>query len=267
MGLVEFTPEATLQGNLAATAAQRAALGIGGVFNTSGNDGTITRFGWKAQNKSALMFAGEAYNVEIGVTNELFPSERFPAGTPISVIQNSTFNATPEDATNMLPESPASGSPASDYSSDIVNFATFMRMLAPPAPTTSSSSELNGQAEFASVGCTACHSPTLTTGNALYPALSNMTYHPFSDFALHHMGSGLADGISQGGAGPDQFRTAPLWGVGQRIFFLHDGRASNLVQAIAAHSSPGSEANKVIQNYNALTPSEQQDLLNYLRSL
>jgi CxxC motif-containing protein (DUF1111 family) len=101
----------------------------------------------------------------------------------------------------------------------------------------------------------------------LYPALSNMTYHPFSDFALHHMGSGLADGISQGQAGPDQFRTAPLWGVGQRVFFLHDGRASNLVQAIAAHASPGSEANNVIQKYNALTPEQQQDLINYLRSL
>jgi len=266
LGLVEFTPDATLQNNLTATAAQRAALGIGGVFNTSGNDGTITRFGWKAQNKSLLMFAGEAYNVELGVSNELFPNERFPSGTPASVILNSTFNATPEDSTNVLILTP-SGSPASDYSSDIVNFATFGRMSAPPVPTTSTPSQLNGQAVFASVGCALCHSPTLTTSEALYPALSNLSYHPFSDFALHHMGNGLADGITQGQAGPDQFRTAPLWGLGQRIFFLHDGRAQNLLQAIAAHASPGSESNQVIQNFNALPPGAQQDLLNFLRSL
>jgi CxxC motif-containing protein (DUF1111 family) len=84
---------------------------------------------------------------------------------------------------------------------------------------------------------------------------------------LHHMGSGLADGITQGQAGPDQFRTAPLWGLGQRIFFLHDGRATNLQQVIAAHASSGSEANQVIQNYNALPPQSQQDILNFLRSL
>jgi CxxC motif-containing protein (DUF1111 family) len=266
LGLVEFTPDATLQSNLAATAAQRAALGIGGVFNTSGNDGTITRFGWKAQNKSLLMFAGEAYNVEQGVTNELFPEERFPTGTAASVILNSTFNATPEDTTNAAILNP-SGSPAADYSSDIVNFAAFARLSAPPVPTTSTASQLNGQAVFASVGCALCHSPTLTTGAALYPALSNMTYHPYSDFALHHMGSRLADGITQGQAGGDQFRSAPLWGLGQRIFFLHDGRAQNLLQAIAAHASPGSEANQVIQNFNALPPPQQQDLLNFLRSL
>ena len=76
LGLVEATPDAALQANLAATAAQRAQLGIGGSFNTSGNDGTITRFGWKAQNKSLLMFVGEAYNVEQGVSNEVFPNER-----------------------------------------------------------------------------------------------------------------------------------------------------------------------------------------------
>jgi hypothetical protein len=73
LGLVEATPDRTLQANLAATQSARAALRIGGVFNTSGNHGTITRFGWKAQNKSLLMFVGEAYNVEQGVSNELFP--------------------------------------------------------------------------------------------------------------------------------------------------------------------------------------------------
>jgi CxxC motif-containing protein (DUF1111 family) len=81
------------------------------------------------------------------------------------------------------------------------------------------------------------------------------------------MSKGLADGITQGGAGPEEFRTAPLWGVGQRIFFLHDGRTSNLVEAIEAHRSPNSEANKVIENFNRLSTQQQQDIINFLRSL
>ena len=79
--------------------------------------------------------------------------------------------------------------------------------------------------------------------------------------------------MSQGAAAGDQFRTAPLWGLGQRIFFLHDGRTSDLVQAIQFHFSsgnhqyPSSEANSVVNGYNRLSPSDQQDLLNFLRSL
>jgi len=81
------------------------------------------------------------------------------------------------------------------------------------------------------------------------------------------MGSGLADGITQGAAGPDEFRTAPLWGLGQRVYFLHDGRTSNLVQAISAHASSGSEANQIVRNYTTLSAQDQQDLINFLRSL
>jgi CxxC motif-containing protein (DUF1111 family) len=81
------------------------------------------------------------------------------------------------------------------------------------------------------------------------------------------MGEGLADGITQGGAGPDEFRTAPLWGVGQRVFFLHDGRTTDLVKAIRDHQSLGSEANKVIEHFNRLTTQEQEELIDFLRSL
>jgi len=81
------------------------------------------------------------------------------------------------------------------------------------------------------------------------------------------MGIGLADQISQGLANGMQFRTAPLWGVGQRIFFLHDGRTSDLVQAIEAHHSQGSEANQVINNFNQLSATHTAALLAFLRSL
>jgi CxxC motif-containing protein (DUF1111 family) len=265
LGLVENTPDAALQTNLAANAFQKAALGIRGRLNTTGNDGTVTRFGWKAQNKSLVIFAGEAYNVEQGVSNEIFPNER-------SAVPGCVFNPTPEDSTHI-------NAGATTASSDVVNFALFMRLSAPPTPTTASPSEVNGQTLFKVVGCALCHSPSLTTGMSPYTGMSSVTYQPFSDFAVHHMGSNLADGINQGAAGPDEFRTAPLWGVGQRLFFLHDGRTSDLLQAIEAHFSPshcdgsfqnqtcGSEANAVIGRFNALRTSQKQDILNFLRSL
>jgi CxxC motif-containing protein (DUF1111 family) len=282
LGLVENTPDTTLQANLAANPSAKASLGIAGILNTSGNDGTITRFGWKAQNKSLLIFSGEAYNVEMGVSNEAFPNER-------SAVPGCVFNATPEDATNIVnPVASALRGTASEMSSDIVNFAAFMRMTAPPAPATSSASEQNGQSLFGTVGCALCHSSSLTSAASIYTGMSGVTYHPYSDFALHHMGANLADGITQGQAGPDQFRTAPLWGLGQRLYFLHDGRASDLLHAIEAHgcgsamSAPsgggppgpspgtqncGSEAQAVMGRFNNLSSSQKQDLLNFLRSL
>ena len=261
LGLVENTPDAALQANLAANQSSKTPLGIGGMLNTSGNDGTVTRFGWKAQNKSLLIFAGEAYNVEQGVSNEVFPNER-------SAVPGCIDNGTPEDSTNILdPTTHLPFGTASTMSSDVVNFAIFARLLAPPQPAQQGSAETSGQATFVSVGCAFCHSPSLTSGKSPYTGMSNVTYHPYSDFAVHHMGSGLADGVSQGAAGPDQFRTAPLWGVGQRLFFLHDGRTADLLQAIEAHQSSGSEASMVINNFNQLSSQQKQNVLDFLRSL
>jgi CxxC motif-containing protein (DUF1111 family) len=109
----------------------------------------------------------------------------------------------------------------------------------------------------------------IASGSSTNPsvALSNQTANLFSDLLVHHMGKGLEDGITQGAAGPDEFRTTPLWGIGQRVFFLHDGRTSNLVDAIEAHRSPNSEANKVIETFNRLSTQQQQDIINFLRSL
>ena len=272
LGLVEATPDSTLQANLAANRGVKSQFGINGSFNMSGNDGTITRFGWKAQNKSLMVFAGEAYNVEQGVSNEAFGNER-------SAVAGCVYNGSPEDATKMLTDAGSPTGTEAEMSSDLVNFAAFMRLSAPPTPAPMSASGANGANLFNSLGCTLCHTSTLTTGMAKSAAMSNVTYHPFSDFALHHMGSRLSDGINQGAAGPDQFRTAPLWGLGQRLFFLHDGRTSDLLQAIQAHASDactsstrssqscGSEANDVVRRFNSLSRSQMQDVLNFLRSL
>jgi CxxC motif-containing protein (DUF1111 family) len=322
LGLVENVSDTGLQAAFQGTTQQKASLGISGNFNVSGNTGNITRFGWKAQNPSLLVFSAEAYNVEMGVTNDGFPNKRN------SPPQGCLFNPLPEDTTN-LTDATNGQSPPSGFSSDIVNFAAFMRMLAPPTPangtspvaqtsstttastTTSSTattpvevasadptsvlsaasgtsstsaattgstastgssgstaSITRGQQVFANIGCQACHVISQTTGNSeIGPAATNVTFQPLSDFALHNMGTGLADRVSQGAATGNQFRSAPLWGVGQRIFFLHDGRTTDLKVAIEQHSSSGSEANEVVENFNMLSVSDQQSLLNYLRSL
>lgn len=263
-GLIENIDDATILASLAASASRQ--LGIAGVPNRSGNDGSITRFGWKAQNKSLLVFAGEAYNVEMGVTNELFPNERGYPPNPIP--PGCLFNPTPEDRTLFESADPT------QVPSDVVSFANFMRFLDQPLPACSltgtpcSPQIQRGSAIFKGIGCANCHTPTLTTAlSENTPGLSQVQANLFSDLALHHMGRGLADGISQGNAGPDQFRTSPLWGLGQRVFFLHDGRTSSLPQAIQEHGSQGSEAYRVIENYEQLSRQDKQDLILFLRSL
>jgi CxxC motif-containing protein (DUF1111 family) len=99
------------------------------------------------------------------------------------------------------------------------------------------------------------------------PTVSNITLNTFSDYAVHNMGAGLADRVTQGNANGSQFRSAPLWGIGQRVFFLHDGRTNDLMQAIQQHVSSGSEANQVIAQFNMLSTTDQQNILNFLRDL
>jgi CxxC motif-containing protein (DUF1111 family) len=265
-GLVEAIPDHNILTRWKATATERAALDIGGRPNrgpatsASAGDGSIARIGWKAQGTSLLFFAAEAYNVEQGVTNALFPFER--DATPACL-----FNATPEDRVD-----PAAASVLIGLS-DIQRFADFMRLLAPPQPAAPTASSLRGRELFGTIGCALCHTPVLSTGRTSSAALNERPVALYSDLLLHHMGPGLADDIVQGVAGPDEFRTAPLWGLGQRLFFLHDGRTRDLIEAIQAHASrkdrgfPASEANAVVERYRALDSRQQQDLLNFLRSL
>jgi CxxC motif-containing protein (DUF1111 family) len=260
LGLVENTPDVNLTNDSALVANLQEMEGISsGDFNHSGNDGTITRFGWKAQNKSLLMFAGEAYNVEQGVTNDLFPNERIDLG-------DCMFNTLPEDTVNEIAVT-TTNDPVSNFSSDITNFTLFMRLSAPPTPGPSNLFTQLGNAAFFDVGCGLCHLPFHVTGKSDYGNQSFVTYFPFSDIALHDMGTGLQDQVSQGGADGQQFRSAPLWGVGKRVFFLHDGRTNNLLTAIEDHKSSGSEANQVINNFNLAGPLVQQNILDFLRSL
>src|SRR6266851_7164079 len=189
LGLIENVPDAALQANLASGASTKQSVGIFGRFNTTGNDGTITRFGWKAQNKSLIIFAGEAYNVEQGVANEVFGNER-------SAVPGCVFNPTPEDSTN-LTVSGTPASPASAFSSDTVNFAAFMRLSAPPTPNPPASgyntSQARGSFLFGTdvsnsgIGCVLCHTRTLHTAASPFTGMGNTDFNPFTDVALHHM--------------------------------------------------------------------------------
>jgi CxxC motif-containing protein (DUF1111 family) len=329
-GLIEQIPDTAIIENINKDGDQKKLLGIsrkvnvvlsGGTItaqntkieqpkpNKNGNDGTIARFGWKAQNKSLLIFSGEAYNVEMGISNELFQTER-------EEDPNCQFKPTPNDTTNPSHITETDPVKKLDILSDVEKFASFMRLLAPPVPSGDapggSESIAKGKRLFSSqvgegVGCALCHTPTLHTVKFADPQLCEKSAIPqlcdkdvnlFSDLALHHMGAKLDDGITQGQAERDEFRTAPLWGLGKRKFFLHDGRARDLVQAIEEHHSLStinfrcrllsffglsqlcrpedgtiaSEANAVVDKYNNLPDTDpsspsKQDLLNFLRSL
>ena len=276
-GLIEQIPDQAILANQANDIPKKKALKIGGranivlaghaisgQANNNGNDGTVARFGWKAQNKSLLLFSGEAYNVEMGITNELFQTERDE--TPAC-----QFSPVPNDITPTDKKTPI------ETISAIEKFSFFARFLAAPVPSPNTPGGADsigrGRQLFTDAGCALCHTPTLNTGNATVAALRSQPANLFSDLLVHDMGPGLSDGITQGQAGPTEFRTAPLWGLGQRLFFLHDGRTSDLREAILAHQSGSfftfnaSEANGVIKNFNVLQENQKQDVLNFLRSL
>jgi CxxC motif-containing protein (DUF1111 family) len=266
LGLIEAIPDATIE----AYARVPKPFGITGTANRNSNDGTITRYGWKAQNKSLLLFSGEAYNVEQGITNELFPDERGDGNVADPAVCRSVVPA-PQDSVHY------EQSQAQRVVDDVNNFATFMRFLAPPIQATSygaatAAQIAAGEAAFDKAGCSVCHRKSMTTGNHATAALAGQVVTLFSDLLVHDVGTG--DGIQQGLATGDQFRTAPLWGVGQRLFFLHDGRTSDIVEAIRAH---GGEATRVINNFDGvstgadapfnLNATERQNLAYFLRSL
>jgi hypothetical protein len=272
LGFIDAIQDREILAHQAATAGARAALGITGHPNRSGNDGTITRFGWKAQNKSLPMFAGEAYNVEMGITNELFQTftEEDPnCNGPKKPELNDLTRTDDDDSNNEAFSNPL------HILADWMQFSLLMRFTDAPQPDPHPSlSAQRGRTVFSNIGCALCHTPQMQTAPVLGTAvLQNRPVNLFSDLMIHHMGPNLADDIVQGAAGPDEFRTVPLWGVGQRLFFLHDGRTGDPLQAIYSHRSPASslfpasEANAVINNFQNLPPSDQQAILDFLRSL
>jgi CxxC motif-containing protein (DUF1111 family) len=155
------------------------AVRFRGQPNNNGNDGTIARFGWKSQNKSLLLFSGEAYNVEMGITNELFQTERAEQA-------NCQYAMAPNDITD------SESTETVGTISAIEKFSIFMRFLAPPTPSADTPggalSISRGQQLFSAVGCAACHTPMMQTGNSTVTALRYKPVNLYSDLMLHDMG-------------------------------------------------------------------------------
>ncbi len=288
LGLIESIQDKAIIANMDAERELKRDLGISGHPNRVGNNGTISRFGWKAQNASITMFAGEAYNVEMGISNDLFP-------IPRSEDEECTSAYAPFDVPRTelaLYNDPLKIMPA------WLMFTVFMRFVDAPQPAPLDSSSARGKELFTAIGCALCHTPSFKTPGTALPkapsqeigphvvALRGQNVNLYSDLLVHHMGATLADNIIQGAAGPDEFRTTPLWGLGTRLFFLHDGRTNDLRVAIQdhfsrAHSDGGgnpekdsasqtyaaSEANRVIELFNDMPNLDQQAVLDFLRSL
>jgi CxxC motif-containing protein (DUF1111 family) len=220
------------------------------VHDISRNQTVVGRFGWKAQVPTLHQFSGDAYVNEMGITNPEFPFEACPNGP---------------DNCNMVQRcNPVPG--LNNDGEDVTKFTNFMRLLAPSPRGSTGSREANGALVFSRIGCAVCHTPNMTTPNtASVPvAVRNKTFHPYSDFLLHEMGS-LGDGIgAMGIAGTTEMRTQPLWGLRFTNPLLHDGRTGDISQAIQAHSGQGTAARDA---FAALNGVERGDVLAFLKSL
>jgi CxxC motif-containing protein (DUF1111 family) len=247
LGLVDNVPDKVLQ--KIATHQQKKYPTTAGrpnmVTDVTTGLTAVGKFGWKAQAPSLLHFSAEAYLNEMGVTSPFFPSEQCPQGDCASVA-----------ACDPVPD-------PEDNGSNVQAFADFMTFLAAPPRGSQTSQARAGEWVFRRIGCAECHLPTLRTGPNPIQALRHVTFHPFSDFLLHDMGS-LGDGIEQGEATGSEMRTAPLWGLRMRRSYLHDGSESTLEGAILAHDGQGAEAGN---RFAALTPIDMQNLFAFLNSL
>ena len=247
LGLVDAVPDDTLeqiadfqQNHLSATAGR-----VNFVHDVASGQQRVGRFGWKCQNATLATFSGDAYVNEMGVTTPMFPDENCPQGDCSKLVDNPSPD--PNDATN----------------DTLAQFTDFMTLLAPPPQLPLTNDAKNGATLFVQIGCANCHVPVLQTGSSPVPALSGVTFSPFSDFLLHDMGS-LGDGIVQGDAGAREMRTAPLWGVRVMTSFLHDGRASTLPAAILAHDGQGKSASN---RFAGLSTTQKNQLVAFLKSL
>jgi CxxC motif-containing protein (DUF1111 family) len=209
----------------------------------------IGRFGWKAHVSTLHLFAGDAYLNEMGITNPTFPHENLPQGQPI-----------PPEWDAIL----ETGTQLEDGGEDVDRFTDFMRFLAPLQPRAEIAEARFGQRAFNHMGCANCHVPMMRTGSHPVAALQGQAVLLYSDLLLHDMGPDLADGIQAGTASGSEWRTTPLWGVSQKQFLLHDGRARTFEAAIQLH---GGEAAASRDRFMRLAPPEQATLLAFLRSL
>ncbi|HHF3060418.1 di-heme oxidoredictase family protein [Vibrio diabolicus] len=255
LGLLESIPDETL---LAWADAQDANKdGISGkvnkVWDIEKDDFSIGRFGWKAGQPTLMQQNAAAFNGDVGLTSHLFPNE----------------NCTSKQS--ICDDMPNGGKP--EVSENILDFVEFysQHLAVPIRRNMNDPSVKLGQKIFAASGCESCHKTSVKTAKRPeLPALSEQLIHPYTDMLLHDMGEGLADNRPEYLANGREWRTAPLWGIGYteevngHTYFLHDGRARNLMEAVLWH---GGEAETAKQNVLALNKKERDALIAFLNSL
>jgi CxxC motif-containing protein (DUF1111 family) len=241
-GLLDAVHEQSIQA--LADPEDRDGDGISGrpniVWNIRERKQTIGKFGLKASAPTALQQVAGAYATDMGVTNSLLPR-----GNKNPELDSSTLDRT----------------------------SFYVQTLAVPSPRNQDDpTVIRGREIFREIGCGKCHAETLQTGDHQIPELSNQLIHPFTDLLLHDMGSELADGRPEFQASGNEWRTAPLWGIGlvpivigdAEVSYLHDGRARTLEEAVLWHGGEGLAARNT---FAALTLADRDALIQFLRSL
>jgi len=204
----------------------------------------ICRFGKKASAYDLLHQTVNAYNQDIGITSVFEPNDVY-----------SHLDIDPEISTSTI--------------NDVV---FYLQTLKAPVQRNQNDPEvIAGKQLFISTNCSGCHKPELKTGFSTVAALSYKTFAPYTDLLMHDMGPGLDDGYTEGNAKTSAWRTPPLWGLGLapnsqggQYFLLHDGRAHSVEDAIQMH---GGEADNAKKSFNALTESDRQKVIKFLKSL
>jgi len=255
MGLLEAVPESELR----AIAQQQARAGQGvhghlnSVWDAVAGQMAVGRFGWKAEQPTVFQQTAGAFNEDMGLTSPLFPRESYTAGEARVCALKSPSDQ-PEVSAKILHD-----------------VALYSRSLAVPGRRgMTDATVLRGEKLFQQAGCTVCHASTLHTGDSDLPPLAHQTIHPYTDLLLHDMGDGLSDHRPTFDATGNDWRTPPLWGIGLvstvngHTFFLHDGRARNLTEAILWH---GGEAQTAGENFRHLSKSDRDAFIAFLNSL
>lgn len=262
LGLLEAIPEADIRAG--ADPEDADGDGISGrtseVWSREANRVMLGRFGWKAGNPTVRQQSAEAFSGDMGLSTTLFPA---PWGECTE--RQTACRAAPHG------EDVAKGTP--EVTDEMLRLVTFYaENLAVPARRKPDDPQvLAGKALFHEAGCAACHRPSFVTGEVPgQPYLSNQRIWPYTDLLLHDMGEGLADGRPEGGATGREWRTPPLWGIGLtqvvsgHTFFLHDGRARSLEEAILWH---GGEAQAARDAYAGMAKAERDALVAFVSSL
>ncbi len=210
----------------------------------------VGRFGWKAQHATLLTFGADAYRNEMGITNDIF-AEELAVGISPDRMRLCDPIPEPEDV-----KDPRTGRRGID------NFASFMRLLAPLGRGPLDANTNSGERLFGSLGCAACHVPSLVTGPSANPLFNRRSVPLFSDLLLHDVGTG--DGIQQEEGTPEEIRTPALWGLRFRRPLLHDGSAATIEAAIGRHAG---EAELARRGFDRATAEERTALMAFLGSL